>query len=145
MRIKLSKQNWRLVGQKMGWLKSAGMAPTGSGGQTSFTAEQFLAQSSEEKISTALNSTIVEATQRLFFTEEYAEKGGVLPSLAGNKSITPEVQSLFFTEWYADAEKLEALRALAQNRNIHPETQRLFLTEEYQHKDHILKFLDKAR
>jgi len=41
MRIKLSKQNWRLVGQKMGWLKRAQLE-TGAGGVTSTGAMEAM-------------------------------------------------------------------------------------------------------
>ena len=41
MRIKLSKQNWRLVGQKMGWLKRA-QIETGAGGVTSTGAAEAM-------------------------------------------------------------------------------------------------------
>lgn len=47
MRIKLSKQNWRLVGQKMGWLKRAQIT-TGAGGVTSTGAAEAMGLDKEK-------------------------------------------------------------------------------------------------
>ena len=136
MKIKLSESAWRAVGEKTGWLKSAGM-------RTSFTADQFLAQSSEEKKDTAMNTTMVEAAQLLFFTEDYKNKGEVLQHLVHNPVLTPGIEKRFFTEDYES--KSRCLKALAQNPEISVLTKALFFTERYEGKASILKLLDKAR
>ena len=135
MEIKLSKSAWYAVGKKTGWLKSAGM-------RTSFTADQFLAQSSEEKKDTAMNTTMVEAAQLLFFTEDYKNKGEVLQHLVHNSVLTPGIEKRFFTEDYKG--KSLCLKALAQNPEISALTKALFFTERYEDKANILKLLDKA-
>ena len=136
MEIKLSKSAWYAVGKKTGWLKSAGM-------RTSFTADQFLALSSEEKKDTARNTTMVEAAQLLFFTEDYKNKGEVLQHLVHNPVLTPGIEKRFFTEDYKG--KSLCLKALAQNPEISALTKALFFTERYEGKANILKLLDKAR
>ena len=119
----------------------------------SVTAEQFGAMTWEEKrdliwpqdpnisaraLFSSQSSTL---TQRLFFTEQYLNKGYALTFLAVNRGITQAIQRLFFTEEYEL--KSWALSNLSLNRGITQETQLLFLTEEYSDKDDVLQDLVK--
>ena len=148
----------------MNWYKKAEAATV------SVTPEGFGAMDWDEKRALAENRGITPATQRLFFTEKYAEKRGdrygVLWSLAGNPSITPETQRLLITEKYEEKDNVlwrlaknesishqtqlmffteeykgEVLQGLAQNRSITPEAQTLFFTEPYERKNQILENL----
>ena len=121
----------------MNWYKVAEAATV------SVTPEGFGAMDWDEKRALAENRGITPATQRLFFTEKYAEKRGdqygVLWSLAGNPSITPETQRLLITEKYE--EKDNVLWRLAKNESISHQTQLMFFTEEYKEKGTILGYL----
>ena len=121
----------------MNWYKAAEAATV------SVTPEGFGAMDWDEKRALAENRGITPATQRLFFTEKYAEKRGdqygVLWSLAGNPSITPETQRLLITEKYE--EKDNVLWRLAKNESISPLTQQLFFTQEYERKGDVLWYL----
>ena len=120
----------------MNWYKVAETA-------VAVTSAEFGAMTWDEKVDLAENRGITPATQRLFFTEKYAEKRGdphaILWSLAGNPSITPETQRLFFTERYEW--KGYVLQDLARNESIAPEIQPLFLTQEYPKKNDVLEYL----
>ena len=107
------------------------------------TAEQFGAMTWEEKrdLVWPQDPNISTLTQRLFFTEQYLNKGYALTFLAVNRGITQAIQRLFFTEEYEL--KSWALSNLSLNRGITQETQLLFLTEDYSDKDDVLQDLVK--
>jgi len=64
------------------------------------TPQEFQTKHYQELIAIAMNTSITPEIQKLFLTEEYRYKQGVLVALAANPSITTQTQKLFFTVEY---------------------------------------------
>ena len=72
MRIKLSKQNWRLVGQKMGWLKRA-QIETGAGGVTSTGAAEAMGMGKDKITPESLKSNTGNVDEGMEYNESRFE------------------------------------------------------------------------
>ncbi len=116
----------------MNWFKTANTSKR-------ITRQKFLGMNVSQKLSLVKNKSITPEVQKMFFTENYEDKGRVLYYLAHNTSITPEVQTLFWTQNYED--KGRVLIFLAGNRSLTPEMQTLFWTQNYEDKGDFLRLL----
>ena len=113
MRIKLSKQNWRLVGQKMGWLKKKAQWIVG------LSKKEFLDKTLAEKKVIAKEQPVSSETQPLFFTQKYEGKGTVLRALAGNDFCNEKTEKMFSTQEYeGKSGTLEVLRKRLEKKKL---------------------------
>jgi len=118
MRIKLSKQNWRLVGQKMGWLKKKAQWIVG------FSKKEFLDKTLAEKKVIAKEQPISSDSQPLFFTQKYEGKGTVLRALAGNVFCNEKTEKMFSTQEYeGKSGTLEVLRKRMEKKKLDKKAQ----------------------
>jgi hypothetical protein len=110
MRIKLSKSDWRLVGQKMGWLKKAQWI-------VQFSKEEFLAKTLAEKKVIAKEQPITIKLAKLFFTEKYEGKGKVLRALASNTFLhdTAIVMDFYSYDYDGKAGTIDVLHSFLKD------------------------------